>query len=98
MITPPSFVCGEENNNSNPRIKMSAEQFGKIVVADFEYEIRDGPSGDIYPLPRPLCLVAYLLDENLNRVRTIKLWREQLLASKRPPFDIGHDTLFVAYS
>jgi hypothetical protein len=77
---------------------MSAEHFGKIVVADFEYESRDGPSGDIYPLPQPLCLVTYLLDENLNRVRTIKLWREQLLASKHPPFDIGHDTLFVAYS
>jgi DNA polymerase I len=33
-----------------------------------------------------------------THVRTIKLCREQLLASKYPPFDIGPNTLFVAYS
>ena len=26
------------------------------------------------------------------------MWREELRAAKRPPFDIGPDTLFVAYS
>src|SRR5262249_60361481 len=49
-------------------------------------------------LPVPLCLVAHILDENLNHVRTIKLWREQLLALKHPPFNVGPNTLFVAYS
>jgi hypothetical protein len=43
-------------------------------------------------------MVAYLLDENLRHVRTIRMWREQLLATTRPPFDIGPNTLFVAYS
>src|SRR5262245_15882476 len=43
-------------------------------------------------------MVAHVLDENLRHVRTIRMWREELLASKRPPFDIGPDTLFVAYS
>ena len=75
------------------------ENFSTIVVCDTEYETSGGEfnlcPGD---LPVPLCLVAYILDENLNYVRTIKLWREQLLASKHPPFDIGPNTLFVAYS
>ena len=44
------------------------------------------------------CMVAYVLDEHLRHVRTIRMWREELLASKHPPFDIGPDTLFVAYS
>ena len=75
------------------------ENFSTIIVCDTEYETSGGEfnlrPGD---LPMPLCLVAYILDENLNHVRTIKPWREQLLASKHPPFDIGPNTLFVAYS
>ncbi len=73
--------------------------FGTIVVVDTEYETSGGEfnlrPGD---LPIPLCLVAYILDENLNHVRTIRLWRDQLLGSKHPPFDIGDDSLFAAYS
>ena len=73
------------------------ENFSTIVVCDTEYETGGGEfhlrPGDP---PVPLCLVAYILDENLNYVRTIKLWRDQLLASKHPPFDIGPNTLFVA--
>jgi hypothetical protein len=66
--------------------------FTQIAVVDFEYEVSAGN------LPNPLCMVVYLLDEHLRHVRTIRMWREQLLASKHPPFDIGPDTLFVAYS
>jgi hypothetical protein len=66
--------------------------FGAVVVADFEYEV--GP-GD---LPRPLCFVAEVLDEHLNPVRTLRLWRDELELGGAPPFDIGPDTLFVAYS
>src|SRR5262249_2669009 len=66
--------------------------FRNIVVGDFEYEV--GP-GD---LPRPLCFVAEALDEHLNPVRTIRLWRDELELGGAPPFDIGPDTLFVAYS
>jgi DNA polymerase I len=69
-----------------------SEHFTQTIVADFEYEIEDGG------LPNPLCMVAYVLDEHLRHVRTIRVWREELLASKHPPFDIGPDTLFVAYS
>jgi hypothetical protein len=60
------------------------------VVVDFEYEVEDGN------LPNILCMVAYVLDENLRHVRTIRLWRGDF--GSAPPFDIGPDTLFVAYS
>jgi hypothetical protein len=64
--------------------------FGTIVVVDFEYEIDDNL------LPRVLCMVAHVLDENLQHVRTIRLWRGEF--GPTPPFDVGPDTLFVAYS
>jgi hypothetical protein len=64
--------------------------FGRIVVADFEYEVRDGD------LPNALCMVAYELDEHLRHVRTIRLWRGHFATA--PPFDVGPDSLFVAYS
>ena len=64
--------------------------FQSVVVGDFEYEVAPGD------LPNPLCFVAHVLDENLRHVRTIKLWRDEFGAE--PPFDIGPDALFVAYS
>ena len=64
--------------------------FQQIVVVDFEYEVSDGD------LPNPLCLVAYVLDEHLHHTRTLRLWRGDF--GSQPPFDVGSDTLFVAYS
>jgi DNA polymerase I len=65
--------------------------FATIVVCDFEYE-------DIHPgdLPDVLCMVSYILDERLSRLRTVRRWRGDF--GSAPPFDIGPDTLFVAYS
>ena len=40
--------------------------------------------------------MAHELDERLQHVRTIKRWRGEF--GPEPPFDIGPDTLFVAYS
>ena len=67
-----------------------SKNFTTTIVCDFEYEITDGE------LPRPLCMVAYVLNENLQHVRTIRMWRDEF--GKTPPFDIGPDTLFCAYS
>jgi DNA polymerase family A len=64
--------------------------FQQTVVLDFEYEIEEGN------LPNVLCMVAYVLDQNLQHVRTIRLWRGEF--SREPPFDTGPDTLIVAYS
>jgi DNA polymerase-1 len=74
-----------------------SENFGTVVVADFEYEVRPGD------LSVPLCMVAYVLDENLRHVRTVRQWRNMPDAAPpyfttTPPFDTGPDTLFVAYS
>ena len=43
-----------------------------------------------------LCMVVYVLDENLQHLHTIRMWRGEFRGS--PPFDIGPDALFVAYS
>jgi hypothetical protein len=67
-----------------------SQNFGQIVVCDFEYEAAPGN------LPNVLCMVAYVLDENLQHVRTIRTWRGDF--GPAPPFDIGDNSLFVAYS
>src|SRR6266567_5316453 len=64
--------------------------FVSVVAGDFEYEAADGN------LPNVLCMVAYVLDRHLRHVRTVRLWRGEF--GPTPPFDIGDDTLFVAYS
>jgi hypothetical protein len=67
-----------------------SKNFRQIVVADFEYEIEPGG------LPRVLCLVAHILNEHLEHVRTVVMWRGEF--GRKPPFDIGPNTLFCAYS
>jgi len=67
------------------------EIFRTIAVVDFEYEVAVGG------LPVVLCMVVYLLDECLRHIRTIRWWRDDF-NSNSPPFDIGPDALFVAYS
>src|SRR5262249_40868739 len=69
--------------------------FSQAVVCDAEYETNAPPQreGD---LPNVLCMVAHVLNENLQHVCTHRLLRGEF--GKRPPFDIGPDTLFVAYS
>jgi DNA polymerase family A len=72
-----------------------SKNFTTVVVCDFEYETAAPPQreGD---LPNVLCMVAHVLDENLRHVHTIRRWRGDF--DLTPPFDIGSDTLFVAYS
>jgi hypothetical protein len=41
-------------------------------------------------------MVVHALDENLRHVRTIRMWRGGF--GSAPPFDVGPDALFVAYS
>jgi DNA polymerase I len=64
--------------------------FRHTVVVDSEYEVEEGN------LPNILCMVAYVLDENLQHVRTVRLWRGEF--GREPPFPIDDDTLFVAYA
>jgi hypothetical protein len=61
--------------------------FTTINVCDFEYEVADGD------LPDVLCLVAYVLDENLRHVRTIRLWRGILARRHHSISDLTHCSL-----
>jgi hypothetical protein len=61
--------------------------FTNVVVGDFEYEVTGGD------LPNVLCMVAHVLNENLQHVRTIRTWRGEF--GSTPPFDIGPDTISV---
>lgn len=71
--------------------------FTQTIVCDFEYEVEGGDANLVRgDLPSLLCMVAYVLDSKLQHVRTIRMWRGEFGAA--PPFDIGPDTLFVAYS
>jgi hypothetical protein len=67
-----------------------SKNFSTINICDFEYEV--APGG----LPRVLCKVVYVLNENLRYVRTIRMWRGEF--GSIPPFDVGPDALLVAYS
>lgn len=67
-----------------------SRNFTTINVVDFEYEVDDGE------LPNVLCMVCHVLNENLQHVRIIRLWRGEF--GKTPPFDTGPESLFVAYS
>jgi hypothetical protein len=64
--------------------------FDQVIPFDFEYEVTPGG------LPQVLCMVAYVLNRNLQHVRTIRKWRGEF--DKEPPFDVGPNTLCVAYS
>jgi hypothetical protein len=67
-----------------------SKNFASVIVCDFEYEVSAGD------LPDPLCMVAFVLDEGLRHVRTVRLWRGEFGAA--PPFDVSPNSLFVAYS
>jgi hypothetical protein len=64
-----------------------AASYLEIWCADFEF--RAGPG----ERPWPVCMVA----EEVKSGRQLRLWREELLALRRAPFDVGPDSLFVAY-
>jgi hypothetical protein len=67
-----------------------SDNFKSVTVCDFEYEVAPGD------LPNVLCMVAYVLNENLRHVSTVRLWCGEF--GSNPPFDVGPDSLFVAYS
>jgi hypothetical protein len=61
--------------------------FQEIWCCDFEFNGADGE------IPTPVCMVAI----EARSGRTIRLWRNELVALTSPPFETGPDALFVAY-
>jgi DNA polymerase-1 len=64
-----------------------ATLFSEIWCLDFEFRADPGER------PWPVCLVAH----ELKSGRTLRLWRDELLALPQAPFNVGSDALFVAY-
>lgn len=61
--------------------------YNGIWAVDFEFQ---APPGE---RPQPLCLVA----RELRSGRELRIWRDELLSMREPPYPIGPDHLFVAY-
>jgi DNA polymerase-1 len=61
--------------------------FRELWCVDFEFRSDPGER------PWPVCMVA----QELQGGRQIRLWRDELLALKRAPFDTGADVALVAY-
>jgi DNA polymerase I len=64
-----------------------SDLFREIWCADFEFRADPGQH------PWPVCMIA----QEVTTGRVIRLWRNELLALTRAPFDVGTDALFVAY-
>ena len=63
------------------------QKFKSIIAFDFEFTARAGE------VPIPICLVAW----DLISGRKFKIWQDELLQMKYPPYAVDSDTLFVAY-
>jgi DNA polymerase I len=63
------------------------KHFREIWLLDFEFS---APSGE---RPQPVCLVAW----ELNSRRRLRVWRDELMTMKVPPYSLGKDSLLVAY-
>ena len=61
--------------------------FREVWLVDFEFGCKDGDT------PDPVCLVAKKLGSEV----TFRLWEDEIKMLKSPPYDIGSDSLFVAY-
>ena len=61
--------------------------FREIWLHDFEFS---APSGE---QPQPVCLVAW----ELHYLRKRRVWQDELLAMKVPPYSLDQNSLVVAY-
>ena len=63
------------------------ERYKTIWLVDFEFIANGGDR------PQVVCLVAKELVSN----RVYRFWQNEIRAMKEPPYDIGDDSLFIAY-
>jgi len=63
------------------------ERYKAIWLVDFEFIANGGDR------PQVVCLVAKELVSN----RVYRFWQNEIRAMKEPPYDIGDDSLFIAY-
>jgi hypothetical protein len=77
----------ENPSSAEPAGGLAALPYREVWAVDFEFRAPDGER------PEPLCMVA----RELRGGRLVELWADELRACPMPPFDVGPDTLFVAY-
>jgi hypothetical protein len=63
------------------------QRFNEIWLIDFEFDSKSGER------PRPVCLVAH----ELRGGRRLRVWQDDLLEMKAPPYRIDRGSLVVAY-
>lgn len=63
--------------------------FKEIWAVDFEFHPDETPGG----AQQPVCMVA----KELRSGQVLRYWQDDLKSMASPPFDIGPDTLYVAY-
>jgi DNA polymerase-1 len=68
--------------------RRAAIPFPRAWCVDFEFQ---QPAGE---RPRPVCMVA----KEFFTGGKIRMWRDELLALHRAPFDVGDDAVMVAYA
>jgi DNA polymerase I len=66
---------------------MAVPGFREIWSCDFEFRADPGER------PWPVCMVAHEVGSGTE----IRLWRDELLALRKAPFDTGKNSLFVTY-
>jgi DNA polymerase I-like protein with 3'-5' exonuclease and polymerase domains len=68
-------------------MKFRSNSYREIWAVDFEFQTEPGNR------PLPVCLIAH---EVLSGQK-LRVWQDELLQMDKPPYDIGPDSLFVAY-
>jgi DNA polymerase I len=68
-------------------MQIGSRDFREVWLVDFEFAAVDGEQ------PVPICLVAWELVSG----RRLRIWQDELLTMKEPPYGLGKDSLFVAY-
>ena len=66
-------------------IKLGTMRFAQVWLFDFEFSVPPGER------PIPVCLVAWELASG----RKMRIWQDELLSMKTPPYGIGKDSLFI---
>lgn len=68
-------------------MRFQSNSFKEIWAVDFEFY---GNPGD---RPTPVCLVAH----ELLTGQILRVWQDELLKMRRPPYGVGPNSLFIAY-
>ena len=70
-------------------MKFISDQFWEIWAVDTEFHFNGNPGNR----PNPVCCVA----AELISGKQLKIWQDELLRMKNPPYDTGPDSLFIAH-